>query len=131
MNEVMTYVLSTGIGYVGVDALIYALALLLPRGCRTTLRLGRCQARVVLSLVAIQSALLLTSAVYVAARWPVLAVFPALGACWVGADAPALLAAARGGGCQRESDSSPVLVFGGVALLVGLATTFATLVRSR
>lgn len=131
MNQVMSYVLFTGIGYVGVDVLFYAVVLLLDRDVQASFHLGRTLASAVFVSVVLQAGLLLISAVYVAVRWPALAVFPALGACWVGADAPALLAAARGGDCQRESDSSPVLVFGGVALLVGLATTFATLVRSR
>lgn len=131
MSDLVTGVLGFGVGYLVVDVFLYAAVLVSGGGFSRSFEVRRRSAAVLLSLVVLETALLLVSTVYVAVRWPALAAFPALGACWIGADAPALFVLTRGRDSERGRHATPALVFGGVALVLGMLATFVTQARSR
>lgn len=123
MSEMLTLVVSYAISYVLVDVLMYLVTLAARRTIGLTLEVPAWVIWGVLVATALETALLLVTTVVVAVRWPALAVFPALAACWIGADVGALLSTVRAGdGRYRPLRSSTALAtgVGGVALTVGL-----------
>jgi hypothetical protein len=119
VSWLVTAVLSVAIGYVLVDALICAVVLARGRDLAWDLSVPHPVFLVVLAVVASEVAFLLVVTVWTVTRWPALAVFPMLGACWVGADLPVLMAG-RGRDASRVKVTSPLTVALGLSLAASL-----------
>lgn len=132
MSWLVSYALSIAIGYVVVDVLLGTVVLARGRDLEWDLVVPRPVALVIAALVLSEAVLLLVAAVVVATRWPALAVFPVLGACWVGADVPALVpATARGRDAYRVRTTSPLMVVLGTCLAACLFAVGLVVARLR
>jgi hypothetical protein len=130
VSWLVTTVLSFAIGYVLVDALICAVVLLRGRDLEWDLSVPRSVFLAVLAVVLSETVFLVVVAAYVVLWWPALAVFPALGACWVGVDLLGLMTAVRGGNASRVTVTSPLTVALGISLaacLIAVQITIAGL----
>lgn len=117
-------VLDLGIGYVLTDGVIASAAYVLRCDVRLTIELPAWLVWALTAIVVGESLALLGTSVYVAARWPALAVFPALGALWIGVDAAFLMGMRRNDEDEeRRRAALPLYVLGAFALAVGLALT--------
>jgi hypothetical protein len=117
--------LTSGIGYVGVDVLANAVVLVLRRDVFVNVVLGRRGAAVLAVAIALLMVLLVAATVEASVRWPALAVFPMLGALWVGADLLPVLQITFGNSeSYRTRTVSLLSTFGGLTVFVGLVLTF-------
>lgn len=124
MSWLTSLALMLGGVYVGTEAMMHAIVLLVGRDFYADVYWGRWGARAIAAVLALLAGLLLAASVDVAIHWPALAAFPALGALWVIADLVPMVKIGFGSGfADRMRTVSKLSTVGGFVLLAGLLLT--------